>query len=42
MKIVNYLKEHYFLISILAVGAFLRLYHLDFQSVWIDEIHTMR
>ena len=41
MKIVNYLKEHYFLISILAVGAFLRFSHLNSQSPWMDEIYTL-
>lgn len=41
MKIWNYIKEHYILILILAVAAALRLHHLDFQSVWLDEIHVM-
>jgi uncharacterized membrane protein len=41
MKILNYLKEHYFLTTILVVGTILRLYHLDFQSLWMDEIYTM-
>jgi len=26
---------------IVLVGAFLRLYRIDFQSIWIDELHTM-
>lgn len=29
------------LIVILLIGAFLRFYHLDFQSLWLDEIHTL-
>lgn len=29
------------LISILCLSAFLRIYHLDFQSLWIDEVNTM-
>ncbi len=41
MKIVQYLKENYWLTAILFFGAFLRFYKLDFQSIWLDEIHTM-
>src|SRR6266487_2079146 len=29
------------LIPLMAVGAYLRLKGLTFQSLWIDEIHTM-
>lgn len=29
------------LIVLMAIGAFLRLYKLDFQSLWIDELNTM-
>ncbi|RZJ34212.1 MAG: hypothetical protein EOO51_10665 [Flavobacterium sp.] len=29
------------LVLLLLVGSFLRLYHIDFQSVWLDEIHTI-
>ena len=41
MKTLNYFKEHFFLIFILLIATFLRFYHLDFQSIWLDEIHTM-
>ena len=35
------IKENYILISILILAAILRFYHIDFQSIWLDEIHTM-
>ena len=41
MRIIRSLKENYLIILILALGAFLRFYKLDFQSIWLDEIHTM-
>lgn len=41
MKIINGLKQNYWLILILLVAALLRFYKLDFQSVWLDEIHTL-
>ena len=41
MKTIHYLKENYWLVIILTLGAFLRFYKLDFQSVWLDEIHTL-
>ncbi len=41
MKIFETLKKHYILTIILVIGVILRLYHLDFQSVWLDEIHTL-
>lgn len=41
MKLFNYVKENYLLITILVFASFLRLYHLNFQSVWADEISTM-
>jgi len=41
MKLVNYAKEHYLLGLILIVAIFLRLYQLNFQSIWADEISTM-
>lgn len=34
------LKNKYLLL-ILSIAAFLRIYHLDFQSLWMDEIYTM-
>ncbi|MGL2965401.1 glycosyltransferase family 39 protein [Flavobacterium sp. XGLA_31] len=41
MKIINCLRENYILIAILLLSVFLRFYHLDFQSIWLDEIFTM-
>ena len=37
-KIISF---DFVLIAILFCASFLRFYHLDFQSIWIDEIHTM-
>ncbi len=41
MKVLQILKNNYVLAGILILGAFLRFYKLDFQSIWLDEIHTM-
>lgn len=41
MKILNFIKENYILLIILLVAAILRFYHIDYQSVWLDEIHTI-
>jgi hypothetical protein len=41
MKILNWLKENKLLVIILFIGAFFRFYKIDFQSVWLDEIHTL-
>lgn len=41
MKIVQVLKKNYVLLGILVIGSLLRFYKLDFQSIWLDEIHTM-
>lgn len=35
------IKNNYLLIGILVAAAALRIYHIDFQSIWLDEIHTM-
>jgi 4-amino-4-deoxy-L-arabinose transferase-like glycosyltransferase len=35
------LREYSVLFVIVLAGAFLRFYNLDFQSLWLDEIHTM-
>lgn len=40
-RIINTVKENGYLILILLVAAFLRLYRLDFQSLWVDEIFTL-
>ena len=36
-----FLKRHAILISILVISLLLRIYRLDFQSLWMDEIYTM-
>ncbi len=41
MRIINWIKDNRWLVGILAVGAFLRFYKLDFQSPWLDELHTL-
>ena len=41
MNILNRLKSNYWLLAILVLGSILRFYHIDFQSIWLDEIHTM-
>jgi len=41
MNIISFIKNNYILIGIISIGAILRFYKLDFQSVWFDEIHTM-
>ncbi len=41
MKIINWIRANYILLSILIFGAFFRFYHLDFQSLWLDETITV-
>ena len=41
MKITAYIKDNYLLLSILFIAAVLRIYHIGFQSPWLDEIHTL-
>jgi uncharacterized membrane protein len=41
MKLLNWTKSNYILIAIVVLAAGLRLYHINFQSVWLDEIHTL-
>ena len=38
---MNYLKKNIWLILILLLATILRLYKLDFQSAWLDELHTL-
>lgn len=40
-NIINWIKSNQIIIIILIIGAFLRFLHLDFQSAWLDEIHTL-
>ena len=39
--ILENVKKNYILWIILLVATLLRFYKLDFQSVWLDEVHTM-
>jgi uncharacterized membrane protein len=41
MKILYKLKDNYVLIIILFLASILRIYHADFQSIWLDEVLTM-
>ena len=40
-KTVTFIKQNYILLCILVLASFLRIFHADFQSIWLDEIHTM-
>ncbi len=42
LKISVFLKQNSVLILILLVSLFLRFYHLDIQSPWLDEILTLK
>ncbi len=41
MNVASVIKQHYILLALLVLGAVLRFYELDFQSVWLDEINTL-
>lgn len=41
MKIIKWFKENYWLTIILFTAIFLRIYHVNFQSIWLDEILSM-
>ncbi|MBC7607433.1 MAG: glycosyltransferase family 39 protein [Burkholderiales bacterium] len=41
MKATHWLKNNYILTIILFIAAILRIYHADFQSIWLDEVLTM-
>ncbi|HMI08402.1 MAG TPA: glycosyltransferase family 39 protein [Flavobacterium sp.] len=41
MKVINWLKNNYWLTAILVVAAGLRFYRADFQSLWLDEVLSM-
>ena len=41
MKAINLIKSNYIFIAIMFIAAIARFYHVDFQSVWLDEIHTL-
>lgn len=41
MKLVLHLRNNYVLMLILALATVLRLYKINFQNLWIDEVLTM-
>lgn len=41
MRVLNWFKENYILTAILALATFLRIYKVDYQSIWTDEILSM-
>jgi 4-amino-4-deoxy-L-arabinose transferase-like glycosyltransferase len=41
MQAINFIRKNYILILIILIATILRFYHIDFQSVWLDEIHTI-
>ncbi len=41
-NIKDWLKSHKILVLILIIAAAFRFFNIDFQSVWLDEIHTLR
>lgn len=41
MKIIEWFKVNKWIIIILIIAGFLRIYKLDFQSIWLDEILSM-
>lgn len=41
MKAIAFIKNNPLLVCLLVIGTVLRLYRLDFQSVWLDEVHTL-
>lgn len=40
-KSIAFINKNKWLIIILLLASFLRLYQLDFQDLWLDEMHTM-
>ena len=41
MKLLNWFEKNKTITIIVIIASFLRLYHLNFQSIWIDELLTM-
>ena len=41
MKIFNWIKANPWLTGIIIFGGVLRFYRIDYQSVWLDELHTI-
>ena len=41
MKLGYWIKSNKWLVILLFLATILRVYNVDFQSVWLDEIHTI-
>ena len=41
MKIIPWIKSNKYLLILVVLGAIFRFYKIDFQSAWLDEIHTL-
>ena len=41
MKLGYWIKSNKWLVIILFLATAIRFYNVDFQSVWLDEIHTI-
>ena len=41
MEKTRVIKKHFIIIAILFVALVLRIYHLGFQSLWLDELYTV-
>ena len=37
----GWIRDNIALVSIIAIAACLRIYKIDYQSLWVDEIHTL-
>lgn len=40
-KLISSIKNNKWLVSILVIASILRLYNIDFQSLWMDEVYTL-
>lgn len=40
-RVLKYSNPRWFLLGLVIIGTALRLYHLTYQSLWYDELHSM-
>ncbi len=40
-KIINWIKSNYLILVIMIIASAMRFYHLEYQSVWLDEIASI-
>ncbi len=40
-RVLKYPNHRWFLLGLVIIGSALRLYHLTYQSLWYDELHSM-